>query len=62
LRELPIAAGLQIMMWHSLQNGNKLRWDHALANENSEAVGDIVATMQSALTRAEASDDSDYEN
>jgi len=49
-------------MWHSLQNGNKLRWDHALANENSEAVGDIVATMQSALTRAEASDDSDYEN
>ena len=51
LRQLPVALGLQMILWHDIKNGRKMRWAHAM-NERGKARVDIAAEIQAALANA----------
>jgi hypothetical protein len=50
LRQLPVAAGLQLILWHDTANGLRMRWSGAM-NEGGGRV-DIAAQMKSTLAQA----------
>lgn len=56
MRRLPVALGLQMILWHDNASGRRMRWSHRL-EEGAGAV-DIAAQMQHTLAKAE--DDEDF--
>jgi len=56
LRQLPVAAGLQLILWHDSANGLRMRWSHNMA-EGGVSV-DIAAQIKQTLAQA----DEDYSN
>jgi hypothetical protein len=50
LRRLPLAMGLQMILWHDLKAGRKMRWAHSM-NEGRGSV-DIAAQIRKSLVNA----------
>jgi hypothetical protein len=55
LRQLPVAMGLQIILWHDLKAGRKMRWSVGM-NEGRGSV-DIAAQMRKTLAQANSNED-----
>jgi hypothetical protein len=53
---LPLSLGLQIILFHNLREGIKMRWSHDLEGEPSASV-DIASQIQLALQNADKSHD-----
>ena len=51
LRQLPVALGLQMIMWHDIKGGRRMRWSHPMMSSGSARV-DIAAEIQAALANA----------
>lgn len=56
LRELPIAAGLQLILWHDNTNGLRMRWSNDMKGGSGSV--DIAAQMKQTLATA----DEDHSN
>jgi len=50
LRQLPVALGLQLILWHDAASGRTMRWAHGM-NEGGGVV-DIGAQMKATLANA----------
>jgi hypothetical protein len=50
LRRLPLAMGLQMILWHDLKAGRKMRWTNSM-NEGRGSV-DIAAQIRKSLANA----------
>jgi hypothetical protein len=52
LRRLPVALGLQMILWHDQRAGRVMRWSQPMREHESVAAVDIVAEMQQTLANA----------
>jgi hypothetical protein len=50
LRQLPVALGLQLILWHDAAAGRPMRWAHGI-NEGGGMV-DIASQMKATLANA----------
>jgi hypothetical protein len=55
LRQLPVALGLQMILWHDIKNGRKMRWAHAM-NERGKARVDIANEIRKTLAKVSDED------
>ena len=53
LRELPVAAGLQIILWHDLKAGRGMRWSVAMDSGRAGRV-DIAQAIHRTLSKVES--------
>lgn len=51
LRRLPVALGLQMIMWHDIKSGRRMRWSHPM-NERGKARVDIADEIAKTLALA----------
>jgi len=51
LRQLPVALGLQLILWHDIAAGRAMRWSESI-NEGRGSV-DIAAQMKQALANTD---------
>jgi hypothetical protein len=51
LRQLPVALGLQMILWHDIKNGRKMRWSHPMDGRGSARV-DIADEIAKTLALA----------
>ena len=56
LRRLPVALGLQMILWHDQRAGRVMRWSQPMRERSRPAV-DIVAEMQQTLAKASTHED-----
>jgi hypothetical protein len=50
MRRLPVALGLQLILWHDVAAARPMRWTHAMSD--GEATVDIAAQIQATLKQA----------
>jgi hypothetical protein len=53
LRHLPVAAGLQIILWHDLKAGRGMRWSVAMDSSSRSRV-DIAKAIRRTLSKVES--------
>jgi hypothetical protein len=51
LRQLPVALGLQMILWHDIKSGRKMRWAHSM-DERGKARVDIADEIAKTLALA----------
>jgi hypothetical protein len=52
---LPLALGLQIILFHNLREGLPVRWSVPMGGEDSTGAVDILAQMRKSLANADHS-------
>jgi hypothetical protein len=54
-RELPLALGLQIILFHNLREGLPMRWSNDIGGDEDRAAVDIMAEMKRSIANANKS-------
>jgi hypothetical protein len=55
LRQLPVALGLQMILWHDIKAGRRMRWSHSM-DERGKARVDIADEIRKTLAKVSDED------